>query len=491
MNTMYRTRRTRGNAAAKFAVLAAALVIGIHNMAGTSAQAQTFASERFSHYDIGYGYGTPHQLSFDMDVLSFLRNAEYMMPYTVGYTSINCRLTPTLTYTINDRTRFTGGLQFDNIVGSDSIIHLYPYFRIEYEPAKWARIVLGDIYGGAEHGLEDPIYDRERNFFSYYYHPEAGVQILTSQNRWVSDTWIDWEHYLNPWTYDQERFTMATRHELILKECGLPYSGNNRTRKWDMAAETWNTLFPPLARQRATEAEEPPHTETLAAATEQPPHSARLMHRMMISMPLTAMVAHRGGQFSLIDTNNESLFNFHAGLRLTLYGNPQRTLQGLSTSTWHLSLPYYYFKDISGTDKGSLEPYHHPFRNGWGIYPQLSWEHPLFNTLRITDTNHAGTTKPREHYTYISTAMGFWHGYQFLSSRGSYLYQSACLTSDTTFPERNMLTLDARLEHRYKGLSLGLDIQIYYDINRHKSDYAYGLYMRWNILRRIPVGKRS
>lgn len=484
MNTTYRTHRSKDCTTAKTAILITAFIISIHILPGTSAQAQTFVSERFNHYDIGYGYGMPHQLSFDMNVLSFLRNAEYLMPYTVGYTSINCRLTPTLTYTINDRTRFTGGLQFDNIVGSDSIIHLYPYFRMEYEPVKWARIVLGDIYGGAEHGLEDPLYDRERNFFSYYYHPEAGVQIITSRNKWVSDTWIDWERYLNPWTYDQERFIMVTRHEFILKKDYFPHS-EKQAEVWGATMKTGRTQS--LTRHGATAAEmkDAPPKETLTATTLQLRNNAGLMDRVMISMPLTAMVAHRGGQFSLVDTNNESLFNFHAGLHLTLYGNQERTLQDLSTSTWSFYLPFYYFKDISGADKGSSKPYHHPFQNGWGVHPQLSWERSLFNTMRVPEPEHSGETEHREHYTYLSATLGYWHGHQYLSSRGSYLYQSACWTSDATFPERNMLTLDTRLEHRYKGFALGLDLQIYYDLNHHRSDYAYGLYMRWNILKRI------
>ncbi len=383
-----------------------------------------------------------------MDVLSFLRNAEYMMPYTVGFTSINCRLTPTLSYTINDRARFTGGLQFDNIVGSDSIIHLFPFYRMEYEPTAWVRIVLGNIYGGAEHGLEDPLYDRERNYFSYFYHPEAGVQVLTSTNRWKSDTWIDWEHYLNPWTHDQERFTIATRHEFMLKQNGLLHASSGTRRETD-------SLAPPS--------------------------------RLGISIPITAIVAHRGGQFSLMDTNNESLLNFHAGLRLTLTGTPRHAQQGLTYSTWSLYLPFFYFRDISGADMAndSVGVYHHPFQNGWGMHPQLSWERPLFHSTKVLAPQHPDLTKPREHYTYLSAALGYWHGHQYLSSRGSYLYQSACWTSDATFPKRSMLTLDTRLEHRYKGLAAGVDIQLYYDLDRHKSDYAYGLYMRWNILRRI------
>jgi hypothetical protein len=383
------------------------------------------------------------RLYFDLDVTSFFRNAEYAMPFTVGFTSINYRLTPNLTYTINDRATFSAGFQFDGIVGSDSLIRFFPIFRFEYQATSWSRLILGSIYGGLNHGLEWPLYDYERNFFSYYYHPEAGVQILTTTHRWHSDTWLDWEHYLNPWTYDQERFTAATRHEFL-----------------------W--------LQKDAEALEMKHCVN--------PQHFKILQALTLSSPFTVLVAHRGGQSSLIDTNSGSILNMQVGLAAKSFLNT-------AGSSLRAYLPIFYYRDISGSDDryNATETYHSSFRDGWGIYPQITWHQVLKND------NHSNNLCEHNSFSFadnqpndvLDITLAYWHGQQYLSPRGSLLYQSNTWKSDTTYPVRNMLTLNATFEHYYKGVALGLDMQLFYDLHLHKADYAYGIYLRWDLRRTL------
>ncbi len=350
------------------------------------------------------------QLYLDLDATLFLRNTEYFSPLAAGYTNINYRLTPALTYAINPRATFTGGLQYDGVFGDDSVDRFFPIFRLEYQATSWLRIILGSIYGGLAHGLDGPMYNYERTFFTHYYQPEAGVQLLARTRHWCADLWMNWENYLNAYTYEEEQFVIGTRQEI-----------------------TW------------LDNKETP-TEGLTITT-----------------PFSAMVAHHGGQFSLVDTNNGSILNAHAALAATLHlGHRHHFLR--------LYLPYYCYRDISGEDwrHNASEMWHYPYVHGWGIYPQLSWQQ--------------GFGVHNQQPTTVMLTTGYWHGYHYISSRGDHLFQSIAFDDKyETFPRRNMLAFSASLEHYYQNLALGLDLQLYHDIGLQATYYAYGIYMRWTL----------
>ncbi len=354
----------------------------------------------------------PGQLYPGLDATLFLRNTEYFAPLAAGYTNINYRLAPTLTYAINDRATFTGGLEYDGVFGEDSLHRFYPLVRLEYQAAQWLRVVLGSIYGGLSHGLDGPMYSYEHLFFSHYYRPEAGVQLLTRTRHWQADIWMNWENYLNAYTYEEEKFVVGTRQEI-----------------------TW-------ADSRG---------ESPAGLTLQTPYSL--------------MVAHHGGQYSLVDTNNGSLLNAHVALSATWH-------YGKGDSRLRLYLPFYYFRDISGEDHRYNAPalWHLPFQEGWGVYPQLMWQHAL---------GHHASCHTSD---VLRLTAGLWHGCRYLSSRGDHLFQSMAFNDkEVTFPRRNMLALTAAFEHRYHNLALGIDLQLYHDMGLQETYYAYGLYMRWNL----------
>lgn len=339
------------------------------------------------------------KLRFDLDALAFFRNAEYIMPFTDGYSAITTRVAPHLRYQINDRASLEGGGVFGMTAGDSNKVHAFPWFAFEYHPSEATELTLGNIHGGQEHHLEAPLYNPERYFFTPLYHPEAGLQFRTNTSHWSSDTWIDWEHFLYPNTYDQERFFLATRQEFIL-----------------------------LSKES----------------------------RWQVELPTTACVAHRGGQFSTVDTNSGSLLNLHAGLRIS---------SGTEKRYFMLYVPYYYYRNISGPDKryNSPEPYHTPFLNGWGVHPQAEARFRLGERSKMR------------------LNVGYWVAHNYLSPRGSLLFQSACGDSYTFVPQREMLTGDAAFEHTYKGVSLGIDFQLYYDQAFRKADYAYGIYLRWSL----------
>ena len=142
-------------------------------------------------------------LSLDVDANGFFLDAEYATPFAKGYSVAGFRLSPTLVYGINERAQLSVGLNASAFAGLDSLYRLRPTLSLLYKPTRWLTLVAGTLYGSHTHRLDAPVYDPSRWIFNYQ---EDGLQILTRTNRWCSDTWLDWTHYLTP------RFEAPTSH---------------------------------------------------------------------------------------------------------------------------------------------------------------------------------------------------------------------------------------------------------------------------------------
>lgn len=323
-------------------------------------------------------------LYLDIDAVAFFRDAEYFLPYTKGYTASAFRLSPTLRYQIDAKASIEGGVRMTALAGTDGSIKAYPILSIKYKAANWLRFTIGTIEGSLSHQLDEPMYDYERWVYDFQ---EDGLQILTNTRHWSSDTWVNWEHFLYPWTADQERFTLGSRHTFEL-----------------VSSHSDGHLL----------------------------------------LDASFMGSHRGGQFSDLDTCIETLFNENAGLRWE-----QRCLNG---DYFRIKLPFYFFQNNSP----KAERYT-PFENGWGVWPSVE--------MRATWGKTAW-----------QWAAGYYYGYQYLSPRGSYLFQSVSWY-DPLFVQRNrhLVTATIGFDHRYKELDLSALAQFYYDPDHKKLDLAIGI----------------
>ena len=82
-------------------------------------------------------------------------------------------------------------------------VHVLPYFRAHVALSDNLSLILGDIYGGSNHRLIEPLYNPELNLAS---DPEAGMQLLYN-NKWLQlDLWIDWMTYIYNLDTHQEAF---------------------------------------------------------------------------------------------------------------------------------------------------------------------------------------------------------------------------------------------------------------------------------------------
>ncbi|WP_106827889.1 hypothetical protein [Parabacteroides pacaensis] len=84
--------------------------------------------------------------------------------------------------------------------------HALPFFRAQIALSKQVNLVLGDIYGGADHNLIEPLYNPERNLTA---DPEAGLQLLYNSRFVKLDAWVNWESFIFQDSPHQEAFTFG------------------------------------------------------------------------------------------------------------------------------------------------------------------------------------------------------------------------------------------------------------------------------------------
>lgn len=345
----------------------------------------------------GHSLGFAPDWRVGVDVTTFFRDAEFMMPYTRGYTATGFFATPYLTRAVGERAQVTLGIQLAGVAGFSGIRSWHPLVRMEYAPHDNVRLVMGSLYGTLSHGLYEPMLDRERYIYDHY---EEGVQILAALpvggTCWHSDTWLYWEKLLEPWQPWQERFTLGSANEWVL----VGADGRN------------------------------PFT---------------------LSLPISFLGSHRGGQFSALDTCIQSLFNESVALRVGIATGRRGALA--------LDVPLFLYQDVSPTPCLA-------YADGWGLWPQLSFDGTL--------------ASPCGDWRMLLQA-GYWRGCRYIAPRGSYLFQSVSWhKADFAEPDRQMLTALVAVENRYSDtFSMGLDAEFYYDRTLRGLDCAVGLYLRY------------
>lgn len=229
-----------------------------------------------------------HSWRIGADITTFLRDAAFSLPYTRGYTATGFFVSPYAQHRIGLHAQMTLGVHLAGVAGFDGFRLWKPLVRLEYEPFQNVRWIMGSLYGGLNHRLFEPMYDRERNIYDRY---EEGVQLLAEVplGRHCSlstDTWLNWEELLEPWQMRQERFTLGSSNQLLLFVAGLD-----------------------------------------------------ALKGISLSVPFSFLGTHCGGQFTGLDTCIQSLFNENVGLRIDM---PLTQSGALA-----LDVPFFFYQDIS------------------------------------------------------------------------------------------------------------------------------------------------
>ena len=179
-------------------------------------------------------------LYFELDNLSFFKDNEFEGEQSKGYSLPGLWLQPKLTYQPLSHLRLEAGLHaliFDGAnkypcyayhdIGTwkgnqyQSGAHLLPFFRAQAELGR-VTFVLGDIYGGANHRVMEPLMNPEINLTQ---DPEMGFQLIVELPRWRMDAWLNWQSYIFEEDTHQEAFTLGFNQRVLL-------SGSQKSMQW-------------------------------------------------------------------------------------------------------------------------------------------------------------------------------------------------------------------------------------------------------------------
>lgn len=169
-------------------------------------------------------------LRVEIDNLSFFHNNEYSGVLTNGYTLPGLWIQPKLTYNPIKQIGLEVGLHALIFNGANkypcyayhdiatwkgnqyqSGAHLLPWVRAKAQ-FKYLTIVLGNIYGGQNHQLIEPLFNPELNISQ---DPEMGFQLLWDRPHLHADIWLNWQSYIFEMDTHQEAFTVGMNWKVL------------------------------------------------------------------------------------------------------------------------------------------------------------------------------------------------------------------------------------------------------------------------------------
>lgn len=174
------------------------------------------------------------ELSLELNNLNFFKNIEYDNTVIKGYSLPGLWLQPKVVYHALPNIRLEAGLhallyhgsyRYPNVAYHDIAewkggqyqkgAHITTYFRAQLQLTKNLNIVLGNIYGGSNHQLIEPLYSPELNLTA---DPEAGVQLLWDSRRIHADLWLNWHSFIYKGDTHQEAFTVGLSSRFDLND---------------------------------------------------------------------------------------------------------------------------------------------------------------------------------------------------------------------------------------------------------------------------------
>ncbi len=163
-----------------------------------------------------------NKLSIRLDATAFFKNNEYFNPIAKGETFPGMRIIPTVRYQLHDKFLFEVGTNTLFYSGNDDV-SVKLHTRLQYSPIPEFSFVMGNYYGGVNHRLIEPLYQRENHLVEA---PESGVQLIYNNGKYFADIWLDWERFIHPGDDFQEALTfgISTSACLTSKESRLKVS---------------------------------------------------------------------------------------------------------------------------------------------------------------------------------------------------------------------------------------------------------------------------
>ena len=193
------------------------------------------------------------QLSVELDNISFFKDNEYTGSIMKGYSLPGFWIQPkAVFYPLGNiklelgvhMLRYWGAKKYPSLAYQDIAewkgdqyqhgFHVLPFFRAQMALSDHVNIVLGDIYGGANHNLIEPLYNPELNLTA---DPEAGLQLLYDSRRFDLDVWVNWESFIFREDTHQEAFTVGLSGRYKLNDPDARFHLLHRCRDWPNIGE--------------------------------------------------------------------------------------------------------------------------------------------------------------------------------------------------------------------------------------------------------------
>lgn len=159
-----------------------------------------------------------------------------------------------------------------------------------------------------------------------------------------------------------------------------------------------------------------------------------------------SMMTHRGGQIDSDSSNMTMQINSAVGLK---------TVLGLTLNTFTPEVYYLNYRETSNSG-------YFPYKNGNAWYGNLSYKHE----------------NPGSAARFI-LMLSYFNGHQFISPRGTPIYQSVSLDKPgLTERDRELLFVRFIYQKRITGfLNLDARVEPVYDLRNKILDYSYSLYL--------------
>ena len=161
------------------------------------------------------------KLSLKADITGFFKNNEYFSPVASGQTLPGVSSTLALGYQVADKFKVELGAYAVKYSGRNPLENLQVFARLQYAITPHFNMVLGNLYGGSNHRIIEPLYQWERQFTA---NPESGLQFVLHTDRWFADTWVNWQQFIQYGDSVQEVLTFGTSVTAQLTEADSRFS---------------------------------------------------------------------------------------------------------------------------------------------------------------------------------------------------------------------------------------------------------------------------
>lgn len=145
-------------------------------------------------------------LSLHYTQVNYLRNTEYFNAVEKGRTLMGVQLMPVMQYQPNKRMSIRTGAYIRTEFGATpSLYEVLPVISLKlFSASGKTSLTLGTLEGALSHGLIEPLFDINSAILRRI---ENGAQFKVNTKHVYSDTWLNWEKFIEPGSPYKEQLT--------------------------------------------------------------------------------------------------------------------------------------------------------------------------------------------------------------------------------------------------------------------------------------------